>query len=222
MDIEAEEFHSWVGQNYFGVRYRSPTGQCTAKKSNSALTIQSLRLETRIDPNVGIAFLYCNYKEKRAQNPEDLLASICAQLMKKKQSPSKTVESMYHELKKLNSRPSLANIVMALKAECQRYKMVFVVLDALDECQEDEGVTKILLSSLEKLPGHVRTVITCRNHAIDPTLLQNEFYIDIKAQDDDVRLYWNTQIMHLPHCLQKDPPLREFVITTISKKVDGV
>ena len=90
------------------------------------------------------------------QNPEDLVASLCAQLIKKKRSPSKESAELYINLTKDDFQPSLAEISQALEAETRRYKTVLILIDALDECQTEENVRQTLLLALEALPSHVR------------------------------------------------------------------
>ena len=62
--------------------------------------MHSLQQEISDDSDIGLAVLYCNYKDRHVQNPKDLVASICAQLIRKKGLHCKETQDLYDDLTK--------------------------------------------------------------------------------------------------------------------------
>jgi hypothetical protein len=148
------------------------------------------------------------------------VSSLLRQLVQSHPIISKTVDQFYstHKL----GHPTLYEIEEALQIEIRRYSKVFVVVDALDECVDDETRTA-LLTTLKDLP--VNLFVTSR-HAL---MIEEKFdgikRLDIRAHDDDVRRYVEKRIFRedrLAKHVKADPSLRDDIINKVVDSTKGM
>jgi hypothetical protein len=86
------------------------------------------------DGNIGIAYLYCNFRQEK-QKSEDLLASLLKQLTRDRSSFPDSVKSLHSSHKEKQTRPLLGELLQALQSVAALYSRVFIIVDALDECR---------------------------------------------------------------------------------------
>lgn len=174
---------------------------------------------------VGVAYVYCSYKAQVDQNTAALLAAILKQLVQAQPSIAEPVERIYKQHANRGTKPSLEEIFGALQSVLANYTRVYIAIDALDECPDQDGTRRQFLAKLKDL-----------NHGIDLRLLAtsrpipeitNEYTaalkIDIRASDEDVKQYVAGQIYQkLPKCIQRDKELQDMVQDKIVQAVDGM
>ncbi len=59
------------------------------------------------DGNIGIGYLYCNYRRKHEQKPEELFASLLKQFVQEQRSIPDSVKTLYNRHKDRRTRPLL-------------------------------------------------------------------------------------------------------------------
>jgi hypothetical protein len=89
--------------------------------------------------DIGIAYLFCNYKAQTDQSAPSLLAALLKQLVQSRPEITAPVTHVYDQHSKRGSRPSLDDIFSALQSVCSNYTAVHIVVDALDECADRDG-----------------------------------------------------------------------------------
>ena len=113
--------------------------------------------------NVAVACIYCNYKEQIEQTVSNLVASLLKQIVQDRYGASDNVKSLYELHNHQSTRPTLDELTTALKSEIGAYSKVFIVIDALDEYPEDNGIRLNLLKALRSLVGTVNLMVTSRD-----------------------------------------------------------
>lgn len=172
--------------------------------------------------DVGIAFIYCNYKEH--QVAVDMVGSLLQQLLQRKSTISKEIVALYQSHTIRKTHPTIAELSTLLQAETRELTKLFVVVDALDECPEADRVK--LLSELKKLQPILRLLVTGRPH-IDSVAqrFQETSKLEVRASDDDIKAYLEGRIENaetLKPLIGKQPKLRNFIISTIVEQVKGM
>ena len=117
-----------------------------------------------------------------------MLASIWMQLVQGTGSVSKAAKELYEKHVDRNTRPTLKEISKILKEEMEKFKKVFVVVDAMDE-SPDEWSRVTLLQELRALQPTVNLMATSR--FLDSIALEFEGapMLEISASLEDVRAY---------------------------------
>lgn len=101
-----------------------------------------------------VLYLYLDYRESELQTHERLLGSLLRQLIKLGGSSSVSAElkTLYHKARKRSSKPRKADILQLLRTQVSNYNRVYIVVDALDECQfESELLNDIRTIHSEKI-----------------------------------------------------------------------
>jgi hypothetical protein len=174
------------------------------------------------DKDIGVAYLYCNYKTQADQKATDLAAAILKQLIQERPSIPEPVVNLYDRHADRGTRPSLEEILSALQAVVSSYSKVYVVIDALDECQKD--ARSQLLTTLHKMQskGSLSFMATAR---FIPEVMQQFSLspsLEIQASDSDVKLFVAGQMYLLPEFVQRDGELHKAIQDGISTSADGM
>ena len=121
------------------------------------------------------------------------------------------------------TRPSTADWSILLERQISRFKRVFILVDALDECSEN--TKDELFSELRQLQSSVKLLITSRPTLSIESELAGVVRLDIQADDLDISKYVEARIdreRRLGRLLRSDLPLQENVIKTIVQNSRGM
>lgn len=168
---------------------------------------------------VAIVVMYCNYKEQAEQTVSTLVASLLKQMVQDRRAISNDVKTFYERHRRQSTRPTPDQITNALKSEILTYSRVFVVVDALDECREDDGTRARLLKVLRSLGGIVNLLITSRNLPSIARDFRGTKCLYIRAKDDDIRKYVEGRVSLAPRHLEK---LQETIVNRIIDNAKGM
>ncbi|RVD89722.1 uncharacterized protein DFL_000717 [Arthrobotrys flagrans] len=180
-------------------------------------------LTTRFsDSKIGIAYIYCNFRRKDEQNIESLLASLLKQLASAQFALPTAVKEMYNDNIKKKTRPSRDDIVRTLESVCREYERVFIIVDALDECQTSNNCREIFISKLFQFHSKCGTniFITSRMLPEITEKFENCGRLEVRARDEDVRKYLDAQISNSG--VKRLMDYREEIKTGITRTVDGM
>lgn len=178
------------------------------------------------DPAIGIAYIYFNFRRQDEQKIEDLLASLLKQLAEGQPSLPFTVKELYNRHITKRTRPSLEEISASLHAVATLYSRVFIIIDALDECQVSEGCRQRFLEGLFSLQEKCRVnlfttsrpILSIENYIEEKRSLK----LEIRASEEDVRKYLNGHLFRLPGFVARSFKLQEEIKTDIVNAVDGM
>ncbi|KAF2732169.1 hypothetical protein EJ04DRAFT_497286, partial [Polyplosphaeria fusca] len=129
----------------------------------AAIAIDSL-LESTQDDSAGVAYVYCNYKDQKEQDINRILAAILKQLVQGRPSLAEPLTRLHKQHAHKGTRPSADEISTALQSVIVELSTVYIVIDALDECRNDDGTRRGLLTRIRGLQGKadVRFLATSR------------------------------------------------------------
>ncbi|KAF3275192.1 hypothetical protein TWF970_006914 [Orbilia oligospora] len=152
-------------------------------------------------PAVGIAWIYFNYTLKSEQTTYNILASVLKQLVRRQRSLPEELKQLYEEDKNnIGMRPSVDQICKALKSVVTLYSRVFVIIDALDECQmqSPDYCRGKLISTIFDLHAEcgVNILATSRHikEIVEQFTEQGSTTLEVHADDEDLRMYLDGRI----------------------------
>jgi len=104
------------------------------------------------------------------------------------------------------------------------YSRVFIVVDALDECQVSDDCRARLLSEIFNLQAKTGANLFATSRYIQDIIetFKGCALLDIRARDGDVMRYLDGHMSQLQPCVMKNFDLREGIKTKITKSVDGM
>lgn len=220
--LDSPEFQAWV-QTDKQVLF-CPGIPGAGKTILTSIVIEELITRFGNDKRIGISYVYCNFRRSEEQKAEDLLASLLKQLTQGRPSLPDNVRSLYEKHKKQRTRPSFDEISRALQSVAALYSRIFVVIDALDECQATSDCRPRFLSEIFALQAKFGASIfaTSRFFPEITTKFSQSISVEIRASNADVQRYLEGHMEQLPSFVERNPQLQEEIKTEISDAVDGM
>jgi Cdc6-like AAA superfamily ATPase len=220
--LNSEKFQAWLSKSKQALFCPGMPG--AGKTIITSIVVEHLRKKFENAIGIGIAYLYCNFKRQQEQRPVDLLLSLLKQLVQERSSVPESVKSLYDRHKAKRTRPSLEEISNALHSVVLDFSTVFIIIDALDECQvSNGGRTRFLTEILNLQAKAAVNLFTTSRFAPE---IEKEFKgsasLEIRANDEDVHRYLDSRISEAQsHILQRSD-LREVIKAEIINSVDGM
>ncbi|KAF4633985.1 hypothetical protein G7Y89_g4134 [Cudoniella acicularis] len=190
----------------------------------ASAVVENLHRRFQGDLSVGIAYLYCNFRRQNKQKAEDLLSSLLKQLAQSLPSLPDSLESLYNIHKVNRTRPSLYEISSTLQSVALMYSRVFIIVDALDECQVSDGCRANILSEIFSLKAKCNANIFTTSRIIPEIVNKFEGSVrsEIRAIEEDIGKYLDAHMSQLPRFTLSEPKLQEEIKSGILKAVEGM
>ena len=221
--LNSDEFQAWLNKSKQTLFCPGIPG--AGKTMITSIVVNHLENEFQNDANIGIAYLYCNYRQQQEQKAEDLLSSLLKQLAQEQVSVPADVRSIYESHRTKRTRPSSGEIVKALHSAIRLYARVFIIIDALDECYASTEGRDTFLSEIFDLQaqGQVNIFATSRFILEIMSRFEGCMSKEIRAHDDDVLRYVNGRIPQLLRSrISNYPDIQDAVRRGVVKAVDGM
>jgi Cdc6-like AAA superfamily ATPase len=190
----------------------------------TSIVVDELTTRFSNDLTIGIAYIYCNFRRQNEQKIDNFLASLLKQLAESQPSLPGTVKKLYDRHETKRTRPSLEEISKSLQIIATLYSRVFIIVDALDECQISDGCRQRFLSELFNLQAKCESNLFATSRPISS--IEKEFEgdlkLDIRASEEDVRKYLEGHMFRLPRFVVQNLGLQEEIKANIVKAVDGM
>ncbi|KAL6699880.1 ankyrin repeat-containing domain protein [Trichoderma pleuroticola] len=217
--LESEEFQNWLAtgkQMLF-----CPGNPGAGKTILTSIVVDYLCSKFYNNSKIGIAYIYCSFRMRDKQNINELLASVLKQLAEGQSCLPESIKDLYNRHKFIQTRPSTNEILTVLQSVTLLYSRVFIVVDALDECQESSGCRARFISELLNQKNNGANVFATSRLTPDiRDQLKGSKEVEIRAHDEDVRKYLESQIIQLGSAFLKTHCER--VITDITKVAQGM
>lgn len=224
--VDSSEFSTWL--NGIPKTLFCPGMPGAGKTIMASIVVNRLLktfpLDTYPDHRTGIAFLYCSYNKREEQKGLDLLSALLKQLIQQQPDIPQLVKDLYDHYLKIPTRPSFEDISKSLLTTIKTcYSRVFIVVDALDEC---EGRARAdLLSEIRDLQAQSDTklMVTSRLIAEITQEFKEDISFEIRARKEDIEQYLDGDIpRRLPPFVSQRPALLQLVKAGITEAVDGM
>jgi hypothetical protein len=153
-----------------------------------------------------------------------LLASLLKQLAESQPSLPGTVKDFYNYYKAKRTRLLLEETSRALQSLAAIYSRVFVIVDALDECQLSDRCRSKFLSEIFNLQAKTGINFFATSRPILDIEKEFKGYpsCEILASNEDIRRYLDSYISRLPEFVFKRLDLQEEIKTEITRAVEGI
>jgi len=153
-----------------------------------------------------------------------LLSSLLKQLSQERPSLPESVKALHDQHRKKRTRPSIDELLKVLQSVTAMYSRVFIIVDALDECQASGGCRARFLLEIFTLQAKTGANLFATSRHISN--IEKEFEgstrLEIRASEEDVRRYIDGHVLQLPGFITRRLELQEEIKATIVKAVDGM
>ena len=196
--LESPEFHLWLSG-------QEPTLFCpgipgVGKTVFTSIVVDRLHQSHEQDPDVGIAYIYCNFQRQREQQPIHLLVSLLKQLVQARPVLPKMVRDLYSQHHNGSTYPSFEQISRSLRFLVKSFRRIFIIIDALDECQNLPTLRRTFLSEVFHLRDFTPTslFVTSRFERDAMELFNDSLSLEIRATENDIQTFVSQQLAQLP------------------------
>ena len=220
--LDSIEYQTWVETNKQTLFCPGIPG--AGKTILASIVVEELTTRFQNNKSIGIAYLYCNFRRQHEQKVEDLLASLLKQLTQGLSSLPDTIKSLYDSHQDKRTRLSFNEISRALQSVIVIYSRVFIVIDALDECQVSHNCRERFLLELFSLQTKCGATLFATSRFIPEITekFQGSMSLEIRASEYDVRRYVDGYMSNLPSFVRRSLDFQEEVKTKITEAVDGM
>lgn len=217
--LESAEFQAWLQTNRQTLFCPGIPG--AGKTIITAIVVNHLLANFRNNPQIGIAYVYCNFRQQDEQTAEKLLTSLLKQLAQGQSPLPKTVKDLFDKYEKSRTRPSLDEITATLYSTAAAYSRTFIVVDALDECQDLSRLR--LLDEIFNLQTKSGANIFATSRISDTIKRRFERCptVEISADERDVLAYLDGQ-MSLRRSDIANDDIRDKIRAGVLKAADGM
>jgi len=221
--LDSVEYQAWLETNRQTLFCPGMPG--AGKTILTSIVVDDLWNRFRHDATVGVAYVYCNFRRQQEQKLEDLLASVLKQLTQEQPSIPSCVEELHCHHKSKRTRPSIDELLRALHSVATIYSKVFLIIDALDECQDHNGCRTKFLSAIFSLQGKTGANLLATSRLLPEIAekFKGGISLEIRATDEDVRTYLDQHLSSPRRAFLRDSPdLQEEIKAGIVKAVKGM
>lgn len=219
--LESEKFKRWLKTK--GGVLLCPGDPGAGKTVLASIVIDHLWNKVRTD-DIGVAYMYCDYLKYREQTPVHLVGSLLKQLAEQQNPISKSIQNYYDGHKSSNTDPNPEGAFEVLKAECDNWSQIFIIIDAMDECSEKDSARKSVIKGLRSLQGSKVVNILVTSRPIPSILCDLEVSerLEIRANSEDIQRYLVGQMDRFDKRVLAETDLQEKIISGIIDAADGM
>jgi adenylate kinase len=224
--LDSPEFNAWLEtekQTLF-----CPGIPGSGKTILTSTVVEELNTRFENDKSIGIAYIYCDFQRQDEQKAKNLLASLLRQLTQGQSSLPESVKSIHDSYDDKRTQkwtgPSIIELLKTFQSVATRYSRVFIVIDAVDECQPDQRSREEVLSAIFKLQTDCKANVFATSRFI-PDIIKKfggSMSLEIRASREDIQRYIEGYIEKLPPFIERSQPLRVEIATAIADAVDGM
>lgn len=220
--LSSNHFQQWLetrGQVLF-----CPGIPGAGKTTLTAVVIDYLLEKYPSEPDIGIAYIYFDFRRKDQQNLDDLLSSLLKQLSGPKPSIPDALKILYNRHRRKRTRPSISELDTALCAVADSYSRTFVIIDALDECEASDGTRTQFIENCLALQAKCSVNLFMTSRFV-PEIVQRftgTATLKIRADSEDVQIYLASRMSRLPRFVSQDLEIQKEITDAIIKAVDGM
>ena len=134
------------------------------------------------------------------------------------------MKELYDRHEARRTRPLLDEISRALQSVALMYSRIFIIIDALDECQETDGSRTKLLAEIFNLQAKSGLSLFATSRFI-PEIQKNFegcLSVEICASHEDIWNYLDKHMSQLPEFVTQDVDLQTEIKTGIEGAIDGM
>ncbi|KAJ4478238.1 hypothetical protein J3R30DRAFT_3250682, partial [Lentinula aciculospora] len=214
--LKSEDYIQWRNGDYKTLVMSGSPG--AGKTMAAASIVQDLNEYYKGSP-VAVVCVFCDFGQSQAQTTDALVASMLRQLVQAHPVVHSTVASMYTHHSTRSTVPRADEIFASFSMSARQFERVFVVVDALDECLDDQTRAQ-LLTTLNSFS--ISLLFTSRPHSSIEQLFERCNHQEIHADQQDIWIYSEERFALSRvgrHCA---PDLKQEILKQVVRKAGGI
>ncbi|KAM5363841.1 hypothetical protein ACJZ2D_011817 [Fusarium nematophilum] len=220
--LDSVEYHNWV-ENGSQILY-CPGIPGSGKTVVSSIVIHDLETRFAADTTVGLAHIYCNFKNQQNQDIRMLVASVLKQLCQRRPGIPDVVRSLHDQYRRLQTKPRIEELSQAMETVSALFQRIYLVVDGLDEWKEIEADRALMLRELLCIQAKTGLNLLATSRPVLDIIKTLHRYpsVEISASRADVALYIDGHQHMLPGFVGETPGLLNKIKDALSEASQGM
>lgn len=218
--LEHSAFADWV----YGIN--TPILYCPGSpgvgKTMLATRIIDFMMKICSQPEFAVAYSYCKYSQQSEQSLVHFLSCILRQLTQCLMAAPKPVSDLYLKHKARNTRPNDAELLSAICKILPLFKTVYIVVDALDECEATTRFGFVILLRALTEHANVKFLATSRLIIEIDDLFIEDTRLRLDASKQDITSYVRLRTAEMQNRVLFADDLFVRVVDTVVPAVHGM
>ena len=212
---------SWLWENNLVVSTINIQTTANPKKFDrihSSTIIEDVISYYQFKPTVAVAYFYFDFNDLDKQRTEKLICSLIVQLAAQCLHLPEPLQSAYSRSQNGQKQLPIEELTILLFHMLKSFNSTYILLDALDECTEQEDLLKFIEVLMDGDIGNLHLLATSRKEneiatSIEP-LVTCQLGIQSAPVDGDIRV-------HVLERLSSDPKLKKWP-ADVQKEIEDV
>ena len=196
----------------------------------SSSIVENILQRCEGDPGKVAAYFYFDFKDKMKQSPDLMIKSIICQLSQQCVKAPLRLESLFSSCEGKQRQPTIDDLLAVLKEMIQEYPESYIILDALDECENRAELMTVAEQIIGWQLDRLHFLVTSRKErdiqeSLE-SLVEEDNIICLQSHliDDDIRKYVGKRLLEDRDLKkwQKDPDIRGEIETALMKGANGM
>lgn len=212
---------SWKDLSYVREPSFIPSYELRTSSSVVVDQLQGRSLQT----GCRVLYFYFDYKQQPDQTPFKVLITLLRQLLSTYATMPNAASELYKRIERGQGLPSWKELMIIFRDICSKSSEVFLILDALDECDENTNREPILELIEFLIDSRARVLVTSRPYPWDIKETFADYpQIQIEAADSDIRAFLCEKISNSKRSSRCfiDETLSEEIVQSITRKSHGM
>ncbi|KAK2850705.1 hypothetical protein FQN49_005405, partial [Arthroderma sp. PD_2] len=220
--LESTEYQTWLNTSKKTLLCHGSPG--AGKTIATATVVADLEEKLKNDASSIVIYLYCDYKMHDEQKLRDLLSCLLKQLVLAHETLPDTIKRLHDNHKKGQTRPLFKEILTAFNSLASGYSRIYILVDALDECQTEDACQSKLITEILKIQDKLgaNLFLTSQPMAQIMERFKGCLQKEISASKEDIGAYLDAEMSHFQSAVLEDTELMETVKTRIIEAVGGM
>lgn len=192
--LESPEFQDWMQAT--GATLWCSGAPGAGKTVMASTAIEYLYEKVKGSDSSSLAYVYCDYRQRQDQKASILLGNIWAQLFRRRGPSATEIEQLFGEIfARFDFTPTRTHMINLIREELTNgdWKRVYIVVDALDECT-DENERNAFIDGLHSLQPLVNVLVTSRTLHSDNGGFNDVRSVRFTPTNEDMGTYISARI----------------------------
>ncbi|CAG8977987.1 hypothetical protein HYALB_00001869, partial [Hymenoscyphus albidus] len=188
--------------------------------------IDALRERYLTPEEAALAYFYFDFNESQKGKADSLIRSLVAQLYGQASHTPAGLEKLFNEFQNTSFQPPLASLVQVLSQIITCFPKVYIIIDALDECEELDEILDILRVVQGWKENRLHTIVTSRDLVdIRNSLSQvvtDTLCVETSNIGQDISIYIAERLEVDSRLVRWPPEIRDMIRKTLMDKAHGM
>jgi hypothetical protein len=226
--LQSDQYGEWKAGRILSTWLHGSAG--SGKTILSAGIIEDMQGSCERDPAKSLAFFFFDFNDVEKQDPVNMVKSLLSQFLNRCDRVPDTVRSLHATCENGRREASQQQLLQALRGTLELLPAPFVVLDALDECSNWDGLFDILHEMQSWGRDTLRILLTSRKEVDIEEALEDVVgpdgwtCLESRLVDKDIRTYVQERLAKDKSFKrwQRDSEIKKEIEGTLGRKANGM